>query len=63
MMSDENLIFASLRRMKRSGMEIYMEKRVISTELVEEDVKIMAILGTPSLIPGIGRGIRITLSI
>ncbi len=40
MMSDENLIFASLRRMKRSGMEIYMEKRVISTELVEEDVKI-----------------------
>ncbi len=39
-MADENLIFASSRRVKRSGMEIYMEKRVISTELVEEDVKI-----------------------
>ena len=39
-MADENLIFASSRCVKRSGMEIYMEKRVISTELVEEDVKI-----------------------
>ena len=39
-MADENLIFASSCRVKRSGMEIYMEKRVISTELVEEDVKI-----------------------